>query len=772
MRINCLPSVFLVLLIFHTSPSKSQTGAAFGSVASSGHHLASAPMRHYGVYCIDYSGASMSAAQIASYRGGRSSPDHFDPNGVSLSQWEDLLKQYDSYEKELTAAGILASQYGTAQQKLLQLSTASLSPLVKQDNDVAGAIKDLTRRDELAGLQRQFDEYYSNEDNIAKTKIKEELGTSMGMDPKSVPQSIISQAYVSAQFQPIYLTAVSSDAIDPEVASHLMGRLIYFENVKRWNLPPKQLRAQAQAEYAFALFNNERYDEARAVAYDSLEVLGKTPERYLVTDKDDEGHRRPAYSRNLAFLIAKFSEFQIARKKGDPVAGLEVAVEVLALSPALDHVLWYLTEARHWDQGKGTFNQILEHTRNNLPIAINPKLPDKTSSALRQAVQAVWTDPTENKTYVTLATYIEGRPDFVSFAISGGAPPLPPILPKIMQFSRNGGNGGYQFGFTSGEDGRKELLKFLRQEIDSHSTSDVALFAVLKEGDGFRVIVPTDRVAALKDLPNNHLEDFDTFTITNADIKNLRSLSPDHPMSFVLARLNGAALAMYTAPFAIVPGQFQQASDDFAFRLAAAHRDLPILRDYFTEETVPRSREMLNRPFGEASRYVVLTATKDTQVRNWGLVANIRKSHIDRFNIPVVTYDGKNAAELGLRLGGKDLNIIVITAHSAPELQQMIYELGNAGAFKDNVVVFVSCRTEITRRLTEVVGGYGAKGVVVTDQVVSRSDADATLRNLFEKFENDASKSRPFRQVIFEAFRNFGGLISVSMINLWSRMHV
>jgi hypothetical protein len=771
MRISYLPSVFFVLLIFHTTPSKSQTAAAFGAVASSGHHLASAPMLHSGVYCIDYSGVSESAALIASARAGRSSP--LDPNRVSLLQWENLLKQYDSYEKELTAAGILASQYGTAQQKLLQLSAASLSPLMKKDNSVAAKIKDLTGRDGLVKLQRQFDKYYTDKDNIDKiTDDRNELGISMGLDPKSVPQSIISQEYVLKQFGPIYGAAALSDAIDPEAASHLMGRLVYFENVKTWNLPPKQLRAQAQAEYAFALFNNERYDEARAIAYSSLEVLGKTPEHYIVTDKDDEGHRRPAYSRNLAFMIAKFSEFQIARKKDDPLAGLEAAVEVLALSPALDHILWYLTDMRHWDQGKVTFNQILEHARNNLPIAINPKLPDKTSSALRQAVRAVWTDPTENKTFVTLATSIEGRPDFVSFAISGGAPPSPPAPPNVMQFSGNGGNGGYQFGFTGGEDGRKELLKFLRQEIDRHSTRDVALFAVLKEGDGFRVIVPTDRIAALKDLPNNDLKDFDTFTITNAEIDSLRSLSSDHPLSFVLAGLNGAALAMYTAPFAIVPGQFQEASDDFAFRLAAVHRDLPILRDYFTEETVPRSREMLSRPFGEASRYVVLTAARDTRLRDWGLVANIRKSHIDRFNIPVVTYDGKNAAELGLRLGGKDLNIIVITAHSAPDLQQMIYELGNAGAFKNNVVIFMSCRTEMTRRLTEVVGGYGAKGVVVTDQVVSRSDADATLRNLFEKFENDASKSRPFRQVIFEAFRNFGGLISVSMMGLWSRIHV
>jgi hypothetical protein len=181
---------------------------------------------------------------------------------------------------------------------------------------------------------------------------------------------------------------------------------------------------------------------------------------------------------------------------------------------------------------------------------------------------------------------------------------------------------------------------------------------------------------------------------------------------------------------------------------------------------------LINREFGTPSNYVVLTSSKDTKIKDWGIIANLKKSYIDRYHVPIYSYTGKNADELSHQLGNKDKNIILITAHASPELQKMVYELGKAGVFKNNIVIFMSCRQEITRDLSEFMGGQGATAVVVTDRVVQRTAADHTVRTLLQNFEKPQSAHRPFRQVLFEAFRDFGGVISVSwMLPRWSASH-
>jgi hypothetical protein len=759
------------------APSNGQTSAEFGSASPQPTGLREAPMLHYGVFCIPNSGLEFSPSRVSAGMVG----SYLNPNDISSDRWTALLKQYESFEKELGALGVLSAGFGLAYKQTFEASIADLKPAIKNDRDTRRLVRNLTKANALNSLKRNFQKIKVDENNNDElVQIKSDLGTSFGITSNEVTdyhliREDIRSTYLE-NYSDILLSAVMSNQIAPETASHLLSRYEYLDNVRSWNLSPRQMRAQVQAELAFSLFNEGKYDRARTTAHEALQVLGGTPELYLVTDKDNEGHRRIGFSRNLAFIISKYSEFQIARAANDAAAGLQVSIELLQYAPELDHMFWYLNEERQWGAGKYTYEQLLDHFVMNLPFVLDPKLPESSLWSMRHAADAIWPDSDENKVYTTLNRNIEGKDDKVTFAISGGgggwlrpppaggsvASPSPPP-PRGPTFGPGAG-GGRRLLLIPGADARRALLHHLRQEIDKNSTGEVALFAVLKEGESYRVIMPSARVANLKKEPEGPLQEFDTFMITGTQLTNIRTLRPDHPMSIVLAGLGGAALTMYSAPHTIIPGEFQKAADDFAFKLAGSYRDLPIFRDYFTLDTIPRSSVLISRQFGSPKNYAVLTSSKDRKIKDWGIIANLQKSYIDRYGIPVYTYNGINADELSQQLGNKDKNIILVTAHASPELQKMIYELGKAGVFKNNIVIFMSCRQQVTRDLSEFMGGQGATAVVVTDRVVQRADADYSVRTLLQNFDNPQSEKRPFRQVLFEAFRDFGGVISVSWI--------
>jgi hypothetical protein len=290
----------------------------------------------------------------------------------------------------------------------------------------------------------------------------------------------------------------------------------------------------------------------------------------------------------------------------------------------------------------------------------------------------------------------------------------------------------------------------------------MALFTVIREGDKFRVILPTNRLQSLPDSAKGRLEKYDTFLINENELAGSSNLSTDSPLRYVLAGLGSAALTMYAAPHTLRSGEFQAAADSFAFQFAQAFPQVPIFRDYYTKDTNPRTLAMATRKFGAPDKYVFLRASNETGVKDLGIINNIIQPRFADLSIPILTYDGSNAATLGKQLGGKDLGIIVVTAHSAESLQKMIYDLSDSGAFEGNVVVFVSCRTAVTRGLTEYMGGKGAKGVVVFDRAITYNDARAMFPKLHDLFQQLGSADLPFRKAIRDAFSAVVNIISVS----------
>jgi len=271
-------------------------------------------------------------------------------------------------------------------------------------------------------------------------------------------------------------------------------------------------------------------------------------------------------------------------------------------------------------------------------------------------------------------------------------------------------------------------------------------------------------LAALSAEVRSKLDDYNTFLVDQSEVEDPKKLDSNNPLRLVLDQLGSAALTMYTAPHALRAGRYQKTADSFAFKLAAAYPERSIFRDYFTSSTVQRSQGMLTRPLGAPKDFVILRAKGDTGVTDYGVVADLEAKYIAPNAIPQVTYDGTNAQAISSQIGGRNLNVIVLTAHSSEALRKMVYDLGNAGAFRDNVVIFLSCRTEVTRHLTEFIGGKGAKSVVVADRAIPVDQATNTLIRLFEKLGDPKSSGELLRGTIIQSFDAFGGIVSVSSL--------
>jgi hypothetical protein len=116
-------------------------------------------------------------------------------------------------------------------------------------------------------------------------------------DRSGIPLEKIDKNYLVTRklyrgFSGIFFDALQDPSISAADASKIYGLSEYQDNVLQWGLSPTQLRGQASAEMAFALFREGKFQEAREAANASLAALALPPKRYFVTNQDDMGHRR------------------------------------------------------------------------------------------------------------------------------------------------------------------------------------------------------------------------------------------------------------------------------------------------------------------------------------------------------------------------------------------------------------------------------------------------------------------------------------------------
>jgi hypothetical protein len=728
-----LPMV-LVFLVSYALSNPQQTHAQDAAALSS----AKAPLvtrgleyvseEHYGIYCINYSGVTSSPKYIDDIRAGKADTTVISLNAafinsISSDTWKSVLAAYAAYQTMFNI------NTNTSQAAALQLLLQSSIDVLGKDTEAAKLANQLLHNDNDISIDDVYDKIMLNQN------------VSVG------------------------------------IASKFMGMSEYIDNVSQWRLSPAQLRGQALAELAFALFREGKASEAQRAAYASLEALSLSPKRYSVTDQDDVGHRRPQFSANLAFLMAKLADFTVASERRDPTSAFAASVDLAQHFDDLEPMLWYLTKKNPWPAGEETYAAMLNHLVSNLPVVINPKGKRGSTDQLGEFIDAYWQDPEDNSVFIVVRKD-KKSPERITLQISaegggGWAPPgwvsgnnIVPPPPSGPRFYQGSARPIPRTLLVAGDPARDRLIKYLRRQIDANSTPEVALFTAIKEGPRYRLIVPTSRLKDLPEEAKQRLEQYDTFLVSEDELAGIGHLDAANPLRFVFEGLGNATFTMYAAPHTLRTGEFQRGADSLAFVLASHFPEISIYRDYYTASTNPRSTAMAARTFGTPDRYVIIRASNETAVKDIGIINNIIKPTLGDLKVPVETYNGKNAVELGQKLGGKKLNVIVVTAHSADSLKKMVYDLSDAGTFKDNVVIFVTCRTELTRHLTEYIGGRGADGVVVFDRAIKFDDAGRMFAGLRAEFLQKGSADLSFRKAILDAFSSVVGIISVSQRQL------
>jgi hypothetical protein len=105
---------------------------------------------------------------------------------------------------------------------------------------------------------------------------------------------------------------------------------------------------------------------------------------------------------NLAFLIARFSDYEIAKSTSDPVNGFKASLDLIQHLDDLEPMLWYFSKQWSWPKGIDTYNSMLEHFADNLSIIANPKAKVGPLSSLSDRIDASWWDDEDNTLYAVI----------------------------------------------------------------------------------------------------------------------------------------------------------------------------------------------------------------------------------------------------------------------------------------------------------------------------------------------------------------------------------
>lgn len=408
-------------------------------------------------------------------------------------------------------------------------------------------------------------------------------------------------------------------------------------------------------------------------------------------------------------------------------------------------------------------SKLLSHFAANALIAHDPRSPEKhwkdlpghTANAIFIYEGVLYADFRTNSSTETLSLRIAGAGD-------GAIPPVDGFgfaeTPRPLNV-----------GLIAGADLRDRYLRWLRAEVNRHSTTEVPFFAAIVEPGGYRLVLAPK---LLQEAPEGFLGEYDTFFISEADTQGLADVadltSGGQYLREVMNGLDDKMFTLYTAALHRVPGERQTAIDDMVFRLSAVFPS-NVLRDIYTEETVPRAEAARTRTFGGPKDFVLLTASDDVDLQDFGIVNRLRESHIEplkRQGMAEMIYNGQNASAIAEIIGGQDRRILIVTAHSDAELERMLHDLGRAGAFRNNTVFAYTCRTETSREMTEFIGGSGANGTWVFDRELLVDDATVLLDRTFRAIGDPKRIGKPMREIVPTLTEEYVPVFSISELTL------
>lgn len=571
----------------------------------------------------------------------------------------------------------------------------------------------------------------------------------------------------------------------------------YFDDRSHFDLSADAMEAHALSELAKAYFDEGKFEQAVSAASLALELFaagGVEPSPYRVKESDAAGHRESQFGANLAKTIQIYAQYELAVDRVDVEAAAQATFNFFLHWPFLEHLVWHFEDGGQlvldggrfdpvdWPEGKLTRSRVTQNLIQNLPTLTNPKSSTKpwTKFDGLGLVRAFWQDDETGSIFVSIEDS-EGESFVLELAGGGSQPPQVPT--DQLGLFGGGGDGRKTLGLQSPRstiripvpgEARRSYLAHLRNEVQSASNDapSVPYFAAVEEGSYMRFIL-SSRVLDAAGVAQ--VDEYNSFLVPKTELDSNGLTSPSsaggEKLKKVMQATQGMALTLYASPYGRLPGEVQNAADDMLFDLAEAFPEQAVFRDVYTDETTPRAIELVAKSFGKPEDFVVLTAENDKLLQDWNVVGDLSDDIEALVDLGMrdpepLRYIGSNASELAAEFGGSDTRVLVLTAHAEPLLEAMLYDLGEAGVFKNNIVILVSCRTPITRNLTEYLGGVGADAVFPFDRVLDLKDgtAHAVTRSILNAIEEGAYANEPLWRAIPKIVKRARTIPSISYL--------
>lgn len=354
---------------------------------------------------------------------------------------------------------------------------------------------------------------------------------------------------------------------------------------------------------------------------------------------------------------------------------------------------------------------------------------------LRDALAASWRD--QDHGYAV----IRGRRTHtLDITFAGGGGQKPPTPPSDEFIGANGGFGssdGAQLvsvAIMSSEMAERAYRKKVAATISRHSNSDGLLYDVQKVGNGVVLHLPETVLAEMGVAVQGG-----EIKLSRANLQLLQTgqpLSPTHPLTLLTSRLNSRALVQYTNPFQTHSSQLKEDAAVVSFTLQKA-TPVRVYRDPLNELTMPKVKRLNEAVLGRPQDYVALVADESFGVDDRRVIKEV-EAELQQAGVRVVRVSSSTPPPPAIT----ESNVIIITAHSAPELATFVEWLGSNGMLSGKRVLFESCGTALTTELSEeMVQKYKAEAVFVHQGPIHAAKVQEVLVSLASELLKSPGKS-------------------------------
>jgi len=290
---------------------------------------------------------------------------------------------------------------------------------------------------------------------------------------------------------------------------------------------------------------------------------------------------------------------------------------------------------------------------------------------------------------------------------------------------------GEEAKLLTGSEAADAYSRSLNADLKAHSTADMQLFAVSQFGNSYEILFG---------------EATPSVTLTEQELSRLRAGQPlpkEHALSKLVRGSHERTLVVYTNPLMFRDSKQLRASDEIAFALVKAYPEARILRDPFSERTNEQVRKLNALGVSVGAKTVAVVAEDSFEVKDYKLVQNLEDTLRGQgISIVPVSKDNVQKASIQWTQAAGSL-VLVITGHIDSKLAAFVRALGDAGVFRENYVVFNSCRAKLSRQLaSEMATRYGATGVFTYDSLITPEALEPVLLGIQGSVK--ANSDRPF----------------------------